>query len=101
MYHLKYFEQFSMRQNEVYYVCNEHNRRVSYSTGLLPRVEVNHDLHEIMFYQIRDRENAMEVNNILFELTEDTLMNIYEDYKINIIRTEGNMVYYAWKENNN
>ncbi len=100
MFYLKYFEQYSMRKNEVYYICNNYDKRVSYSTGLYPRVEVNHDLHEIMFYQIRERERDLRINDILFKLTEETLMNMYEGYEINIIRTEGNMTYYAWKENN-
>ena len=90
-----------MRKNDVYYLCNRNDKRVAYQSGLYPRVEVNHDIKEIVFYQIRDRERDMGINEHLFRLTEEILMNMYEDYEINPIRTQCNDIYFEWKINNN
>ena len=100
MYKLKYFERFSERKNDAYYLCDDKDKRVAYKSGIYPRVEVNHDLKEIVFYQIRDRERDMGINNALFKLTKDTLVEIYEDYEVNPIRTQYNYMYLEWIENN-
>ncbi len=100
MYRLKYFERFSVGKTDVYYLCDDKDKRIAYKSGVYPRVEVNHDLREIVFYQIRDRERDFEINNNLFRLTRDTLVEVYEDYEVNIIRTQYNHMYLEWTENN-
>ena len=98
MYRLEYSKRFSTDKHETYYLYN-HLGKVCYESCLLPHIVVNHDLKEIIFYQIYDEEENYEINNTIFNLTEDTLMNIYEDYEVNLIRTQCNMIYHAWKQN--
>ena len=98
MYRLEYSKKFSTDKHETYYLYN-YLGKVCYESCLLPRIVVNHDLKEIVFYQIYDEEENHKINNAIFKLTEDTLMNIYEGYEVNPIRTQCNMIYYAWKQN--
>ena len=98
MYRLEYSKSFSLIRYDLYYICNEEGK-ISDVENLYPYVAVNHDLKEIIFYQLFEDERNYKLYDQLFRLVEDTLMNIYEDYEVNLIRTQCNMIYHAWKQN--
>ena len=98
MYRLEYSKGFSLEKYDSYYICNEEGR-VSDIENSYPYVVVSHELKEFIFYQLFEDKRNYELYDKLFRLTEDTLMNIYEYYEVNLIRTQCNMIYYAWKQN--
>ena len=97
MYRLQYFEKFSTKNYDIYYLCDSNGKRVSDGHWSLPFIKVCPDLKEIIFYQLFDDERNYELYDKLFRLTEDTLMSVY-DYEVNPIRSQCNVIYHIWKQ---
>lgn len=98
MYRLEYSARYSNGYYDTYYLHDDKGR-VGDISGLLPYMAVHHDLKEIAFYQLHDKKENYELYDKLFRLVDNTLLNVYKDYEVNIIRTQYNYMYCIWKQN--